>query len=79
VSEAQLRPLVPARFDRPGVLRPVEAVLVEISALVAERQALRGAAAPSARLEQNRLQIARAQWELSHALIQRHRPAAKAA
>ena len=79
MSDAELRPFVPLRFERPAVVRAAEVVLAEITALVTERQALRAAGAPTARLEQNRVQIARAQWELSHALIERHRPASEAA
>jgi hypothetical protein len=79
MRDAELRPFVPLRFERPVVVRAAEVVLAEITALVTDRQALRAAGAPTARLEQNRIQIARAQWELSHALIQRHRPPAQAA
>jgi len=50
-----------------------------ITALVAERQDLRVSAAPPAAIERNRRQLARAQWELSHALIERHLPAAQSA
>lgn len=52
---------------------------VRIAALVAERQELRVSGAPEAPIERNRLQIARAQWELAHALIERHLPAAQTA
>ncbi|MFN2468487.1 MAG: hypothetical protein ABR521_10225 [Gaiellaceae bacterium] len=50
-------------------------LLGEISALVARRQALRSAGASSTALERNRLRIARLQWRLSHALIERFLPA----
>jgi hypothetical protein len=50
-------------------------LVVRIAELVTERQTLRSAGAPPAALEQNRLRIARAQWELAHALIDRHVPA----
>jgi hypothetical protein len=46
-----------------------------IGSLVAERQQLRAQGASEASLERNRLQLARAQWELGHALIDRHLPA----
>lgn len=49
--------------------------MLRISELVAERQDLRSAGAPQSAMERNRLQIARAQWELAHALIERYMPA----
>jgi hypothetical protein len=49
--------------------------VLRISELVVERQDLRSTGAPQAAIEQNRLQIARAQWELAHALIERYMPA----
>jgi hypothetical protein len=71
-----LRPAIPSRFRR-GHTRPsVEVLLEEISRLTAERQLLRERSADAARLERNRVKLARAQWELSHALIERYRPAA---
>ena len=52
----------------------VEVLTGRLATLVVERQELRrGGAAPAA-IERNRLQIARAQWELAHALIERHLP-----
>ena len=54
----------------------VEQLLEEIGALVAERQRLRRDQAPQLALEENRRAIARLQWELSHALIQRYLPEA---
>ena len=44
----------------------------EIGGLCSERQRLRAAGAADGELEQNRLEIARLQWELSHALIVRY-------
>jgi hypothetical protein len=71
-----LRPAVPSRFRR-GHTRPsVEALLEEISGLTAERQRLRDLGVDAVRLERNRVKLARAQWELSHALIERYRPSA---
>jgi hypothetical protein len=71
-----LRPATPSRFRR-GHTRPtVEALLEEIAALTAERQRLRDSGADAARLERNRVKLARKQWELSHALIERYLPAA---
>jgi hypothetical protein len=52
----------------------VEALTLRIAELVAERQELRNQGAASASLERNRRRIARAQWELGHALIDRHLP-----
>jgi hypothetical protein len=48
----------------------VELLLRQISALVAERQVLRSESDRSGELERNRLEIARRQRELNHALIQ---------
>jgi hypothetical protein len=71
-----LRPAIPSRFRR-GHTRPgVEVLLEEISALTAERQLLRERGADAERLERNRVRLARKQWELSHALIERYLPAA---
>ena len=44
----------------------------DISGLTAERQRLRDEGAGTARLERNRIRLAKAQWELSHALIERY-------
>jgi hypothetical protein len=54
----------------------VEALTVQIAELVVERQELRSASAPAVAIERNRIQIARAQWELAHALIDRYLPQA---
>ena len=53
----------------------VEELQNHITALVAQRQELRGFGAERSWLEQNRLELALSQRELSHALIERHRPA----
>jgi hypothetical protein len=75
MSATVLRPVVPSRFRR-GPSRPtVEALLGQIDALTAERQRLREAHVGGARLERNRVKLARKQWELSHALIERYLPA----
>ena len=74
-----LRPSTPVRFRRAADPRAAETLLAEISMLVAERQRLRGRAATANRLERNRIQIARAQWELSYALIQRFFPESRQA
>jgi hypothetical protein len=79
MSATVLRPAVPSRFRR-GQTRPtVEALLDEISVLTAERQRLRETGATSSRLERNRVTLARKQWELSHALIERYLPHSNAA
>ncbi len=71
-----LRPATPSRFRR-GHTRPtVEALLEEISTLTTERQLLRERGVEPRKLERNRVKLARAQWELSHALIERYLPAA---
>ncbi len=74
-----LRPATPSRFRRGRTHHTVEALLDEISGLTAERQRLRERGADSGRLERNRVKLARAQWELSHALIERYLPASQAA
>jgi hypothetical protein len=70
---ATLRRLsVPTRFLR-GHSRPtVVALMEEISNLTSERQNLREHGAAGSRLERNRVRLARKQWELSHALIDRY-------
>lgn len=71
-----LRPVTPSRFRRGRTHHSVEALLEEISGLTAERQRLRERGVEPVRLERNRVKLARAQWELSHALIERHHHAA---
>ena len=63
-----LRP--PTSLNAPA--RSVEDLQAEIGVLTAERQRLRTTDANETDLERNRLEIARLQWELSHALIGRH-------
>jgi hypothetical protein len=72
MSATLLRPSAPSRFRR-GQSRPsVEALLEEIAGLTSERQKLREGGADGSRLERNRVKLARAQWQLSHALIERY-------
>jgi hypothetical protein len=72
---SDLRPLPPTAPEASA--RSVEALQTAIGALCTERQRLRAAGAGDSELEQNRLEIARLQQELSHALIGRFaRPAA---
>ena len=70
-----MTPLRPPRFRRSRTAKTVESLTDVLSALTAERQVLRAAEAGSMKLERNRIAIARAQWELSHALIERYAPA----
>ena len=63
-----LRP--PISLSAPA--RSVEDLQAEIGALTAERQRLRTLGSSETDLERNRLEIARLQWELSHALIGRY-------
>lgn len=73
-SATVLRATVPSRFRR-GHTRPsVETLLGEISELTIERQHLRDTGVNGTRLERNRVKLARKQWELSHALIERYLP-----
>jgi hypothetical protein len=74
VSGTSLRPLRPARFRRGRGRTSAEELTLLIGRLVAERQDLRARGANETSLERNRLRIARAQWELAHALIDRHLP-----
>lgn len=73
-----MRPQSPSRFRRRPESQSVESLLERISSLTLERQELRSRDAGMVALERNRLQIARAQWLLSHALIERYLPAAAA-
>jgi hypothetical protein len=75
MSAGTLRPLVPRRFRRTSK-RTVEELTARIGELTAERQDLRARGATAAALERNRVKLARAQWELSHALIARYLSAA---
>jgi hypothetical protein len=63
------------RFRRSRSRHTVENIALRIAELVVERQELRRTGAPTAAIEHNRLQIARLQWELAHALIDRYLPA----
>jgi hypothetical protein len=70
MSTAALR-FAPTRFRRRS-RESVESLTARIETLTAERQALRSKCASAGSLERNRVKLARAQWELSHALIERH-------
>ena len=79
IHTAGMTHLRPLRFRRSRTAKTVEALTDLLSALTVERQALRAGEAGSVKLERNRVAIARAQWELSHALIERHAPTLAAA
>jgi hypothetical protein len=67
-----LRPATPSRFRRGNTRPSVEVLLEDISRLTAERQRLRERGVDAVKLERNRVKLARAQWQLSHALIERY-------
>ena len=75
MNATELRPLRPSRFRRASRRASVETLMDLIGDLTAERQRLRDTGAAAAKLERNRIKLARTQWELSHALIERHLPA----
>jgi hypothetical protein len=50
----------------------------QVAALVVRRQELRAQGAPRGELEDNRIELLRAQWDLSLAFIARNVPAARA-
>jgi hypothetical protein len=75
---ASLRPLRLTRFRRSRCRIGPDELTARIAQLVGERQELRARGAGEAALERNRLQIARAQWELAHALIDLYVPQAEA-
>ena len=79
MSATILRPRLPGRVRRSRIRRTVESLTERHAELVSERQRLRSSGAAEAALERNRLAIVRCQWDLSHALIERHLPAAAAA
>jgi hypothetical protein len=70
---ATLRPhSIPSRFRRGRSRLTVEDLLEQIAGLTADRQSLRDRGINGSRLERNRVRLARKQWELSHALIDRY-------
>jgi hypothetical protein len=79
IHTAGMTSLRPIRFRRSRSAKTVEGLTELLGSLTLERQTLRASQASSVTLERNRVAIARAQWELSHALIERHAPAQSAA
>lgn len=71
VIMTSLRPIVSRRLP---ARETVESLTQRISTLTTERQVLRTNSATETALERNRVKIARAQWELSYALIERYLP-----
>jgi hypothetical protein len=71
-----LRPVAPSRFRRGPKRATVETLMQEIAELTSDRQRLRDRDAAPAKLERNRIRLARKQWQLSHALIERYLPGA---
>jgi hypothetical protein len=72
MSATLLRPSVPSRFRRGASRLTVEELLDQIADLSTERQRLRDQGVNGTRLERNRVKLARTQWALSHALIERY-------
>lgn len=66
------------RFHRHGQAS-VEELQARIGTLVARRQLLREQGASARALERNRRELARCQWQLSFALIERYLPESEAA
>jgi len=66
--------LRPTAIRRLPARETVESLNQHISTLTTERQTLRTNGASETALESNRVLIARAQWELSYALIERYLP-----
>lgn len=61
-----------SRFRRSRTRLSVDVLALRIAELISERQDLRAAGSPAAAIERNRVQLARAQFELGHALIDEH-------
>ena len=71
---AELPTRRPTRFKRGPRRASVEVLMDRTADLARERQDLRQRGAAPGALERNRVALARAQWQLSHALIERYRP-----
>jgi hypothetical protein len=79
IQTVRMTSLRPIRFKRRRAAHTVESLTELLSSLTLERQSLRASAAGSVDLERNRMAIAKAQWELSYALIERYVPGTAAA
>jgi hypothetical protein len=65
---------IAATASAPAIEIGAEDVRSRIAVLVARRQQLRALGASRVTLEQNRLELARSQRDLSYALIEQHLP-----
>ena len=74
IETVTMTALRPTAIRRLPARETVESLTQRISALTTERQTLRTNGASETALESNRVLIARAQWELSYALIERYLP-----
>jgi hypothetical protein len=74
MSATELHARRPTRFKRGARPASVEVLMERTAELARARQDLRQRGAGSAALERNRVALARAQWQLSYALIERFRP-----
>jgi hypothetical protein len=74
MSATELHAHRPTRFKRGPRRASVEVLIERTSELARARQDLRRRGAGSVALERNRVALARAQWQLSYALIERYRP-----
>ena len=79
IQNVAMTSLRPIRFKRRRAAHTVESLTELLSSLTLERQSLRSSEAGSLDLERNRMAIAKAQWELSYALIERYVPGPAAA
>jgi hypothetical protein len=79
MARSALRPPSRRRLRRAHLPRSVEGLQARIGRLALARERLRDLGAPAEALERNRLEIVRAQWELSYALVERYCPPAHVA
>jgi hypothetical protein len=79
IQNVVMSTLRPIRLPRRRTSPTVESLFEQLAVLGRERQDLRTNDAGVVALEQNRVAITRAQWELSYALIERYLPKPAAA